>query len=371
MNELQNIRAVNRHRNIIKFYGVSIDPKEEKCYLVFKYAEDNLRNYLRNKNNFENLDWETKVNMAQDIAYGLCFIHNANIVHRDLHSKNILVHKGKLLITDLGLSKSLDSNSNSLTGGMLAYSDPEYLQNSTSYKRNKPSDIYSLGVLFWEISSGRPPFDKFIDFEICEKVKSGKKELPINGTPENYIKIYTEAWKDDPKQRPTIENICDSLENIQFEKIYYDSNENDQFIQKVNPNNQLNKFKSMESYSKDSISLENLGIAVLENPGEPSTISLNSYDQEWLNYGLNKFEYNDFENLEDIGENVHNATLMNGTKVTLKSIVVNSMELFVNEGKREIPIEGTPQNYVKIYQDCWNQDPDQRPNIEKVIKDLE
>ncbi|CAG8434538.1 5345_t:CDS:2 [Diversispora eburnea] len=300
--------------------------------------------------------------LEKDVA--LKCLHNANNANSSFykefmneHSKNILVHKGKLLIADLGLSRSLDSNSNSLAGGMFAYSDPEYLRNPTSYKRNKPSDIYSLGVLFWEISSGRPPFDKFINLEIYELVKS--------------------AWKDDPKQRPTIENICNSLKNNQFEKIYYNSNENDQFIQKVNPNNQLNKFKPMEPYSKDSVSIEtsinlaNLEIAVLGNPGEPSTISLNSYDQEWLNNELKKFEYNVFENLEDIGENVHNATLMNGTKVTLNSIVVDSMELFVNEGKREIPIEGTPQNYVKIYQDCWNQDPDQRPNIEKVIKDLE
>src|SRR6185436_12969709 len=75
-----------------------------------------------------------------------------------------------------------------------------------------------------------------------------------------------------------------------------------------------------------------LFFSVLGNPGELSTLSLNSYDQEWLNNELKKYGYNVFENLKEIGENIHNATLMNGKiKVTLKSITVNFMELFVNE----------------------------------------
>ncbi|RHZ82457.1 hypothetical protein Glove_109g150 [Diversispora epigaea] len=246
MNELQNINAVNHHKNIIKYYGVSIDHLAEKCYLVLQYAEDdNLRNYL--ENNFENLDWKTKIKMAQDITNGLCYMHKANIVHRDLHSKNVLVHKGKLLITDLGISKLLDSNSNSFGGGMCAYSDPKYLRDLT-YKRSKASDIYSLGVLFWELSSGRPPFNNLPSLEIYRLIISGKREQPVNGTPEDYIEIYSNAWKDNPEQRPIIEDIYDSLENIQFENIYNDSNDN----QEAYINNQSQA--SMDVFRKDSVS---------------------------------------------------------------------------------------------------------------------
>ncbi|RHZ46876.1 hypothetical protein Glove_606g76 [Diversispora epigaea] len=81
--------------------------------------------------------------MAKDITNGLHM--KKNIVHKDL--------------VNLGLSQPLDSNSNSIAGEMYAYTDPEYLQNQMKYKRNKASDIYSLGVLFWELSSGRPPFN--------------------------------------------------------------------------------------------------------------------------------------------------------------------------------------------------------------------
>ncbi|RHZ69991.1 hypothetical protein Glove_276g87 [Diversispora epigaea] len=240
--ELTNILAVNYHDNIIKFYGISIDPSTETYYLVLQYAKDgDLRTYLRN--NFNTLDWKIKIQMAKDITNGLYCIHGENIVHRDLHSKNILVHEGSLLITDLGLSQSLDTNSNSLKGGMLAYSDPGYLRNQSTYKRSKASDIYSLGVLLWEISSGRPP-----NLEIIKIIINGERERPINGTPEDYIIIYSNAWKDDPNQRPTIKNIFDSLENIKLENIYNDPNDN----QETYINNQSQA--SMDAFSKDSIS---------------------------------------------------------------------------------------------------------------------
>ncbi|CAB4472837.1 unnamed protein product [Rhizophagus irregularis] len=74
--------------------------------LVLEYAnEGNLRDYLRN--NFASLEWNHKIQMALDITNGLKFLHSKEIIHRDLHSKNILVNNGKLLIADFGLSKKL------------------------------------------------------------------------------------------------------------------------------------------------------------------------------------------------------------------------------------------------------------------------
>ncbi|RHZ84017.1 hypothetical protein Glove_86g152 [Diversispora epigaea] len=238
--------AINHHDNIINFYGVSIDTLTGKYYLVFQYAEDgNLRTYQRN--NFEKLDWNAKVSMAKDIARGLSYIHQKNIAHLDLHSKNILVHKGKLLIADLGLSQQLDANSDSPVGGMIAYTDPEYLRNTKTYKRNKTSDIYSLGVLFWELSSGRPPFYNYSSMSVFQTVTSDKREEYIRETPKDYINIYSSAWQSDPNSRPNIETICDFLENIQFENVYNISSEN---IQLKNDEN-----VSMEMFSKDTVSI--------------------------------------------------------------------------------------------------------------------
>ncbi|CAG8443800.1 145_t:CDS:2 [Acaulospora morrowiae] len=109
---------------------------------------------------------------------------------------------------------------------MYAYSDPEYLKNQTVYKRSKPSDIYSLGVLFWEISSGIPPFKDMQPYEIPLKTIKGERETPVDGTPVDYKELYCNAWHHDPEQRQKIEDICLKLDNIQLEPVFNTPHEN-------------------------------------------------------------------------------------------------------------------------------------------------
>ncbi|CAG8553870.1 11393_t:CDS:2 [Diversispora eburnea] len=202
-------QVMRAYSKSLEKYVALKNPFEETYYLVLQYAKDgDLKAYLQN--NFENLNWQIKINMAKDIARGLSFIHKKNIVHRDL----------------VRLSRSLDTSSNSLIGGTFAYTDPRYLKNIGYYKRNKESDVYSLGVLFWELSSGRPPFKNFAKEDVYKKVTSGERETPIDGTPTDYINIYSNAWDDDPIQRKSIEDIRKSLEKIQFENLFYVSNKN-------------------------------------------------------------------------------------------------------------------------------------------------
>ncbi|PKC68367.1 kinase-like protein [Rhizophagus irregularis] len=102
--ELKLLREIDYHSNINHFLGVTNDSMS--YILVLEYAnEGNLRDYLRN--NFASLEWNHKIQMALDITNGLKFLHSKEIIHRDLHSKNILVNNGKLLIADFGLSKKL------------------------------------------------------------------------------------------------------------------------------------------------------------------------------------------------------------------------------------------------------------------------
>ena len=95
--------------------------------------------------------------------------------------------------------------------GVIPYVAPEILKACPHTIR---SDIYSLGVLLWEISSGKSPFESHIDHTIIATILSGIREERIPDTPEEYYKLYSKCWNDEPENRYTIEDVYEILENL-------------------------------------------------------------------------------------------------------------------------------------------------------------
>lgn len=128
-----------------------------------------------------------------------------------------------MMIADLGLSKYITeiSRSSSHIHGMPAYIEPELLRDS-SYKCDKRSDIYSLGVIFWEISSGKPPFQSATIYTTAFKIFQGEREKPVEGTPLQYRKLYERCWNGDPYLRPEIKSILGILNQLIFEPSHHD-----------------------------------------------------------------------------------------------------------------------------------------------------
>jgi hypothetical protein len=133
------------------------------------------------------------------------------------------------MIADLGLSKQLnvDSTSNSAVFGMSAYIEPQCYKND-NYVRDKKSDIYSLGVLLWEITSGYPPFLNIPNHILSVKIVNGFREEPITNTPLAYESLYEKCWDDDPNLRPTIDEVFDILKEISLQ--FNNNNENNSTI---------------------------------------------------------------------------------------------------------------------------------------------
>ncbi|GBC10313.1 hypothetical protein RclHR1_09510004 [Rhizophagus clarus] len=220
--ELKNLKEASFHPNIIGFYGISEEPSN-KYAMVLEFAnQGNLREYLTIY--FKTLQWSDKIRMASDIVRGLKCLHSSHIIHRDLHAKNILVSNHKLMIADFGASKQLletTSNSSCSTAdgiGMIEYMEPQRFK-IIDYKKNKKSDIYSLGILLWEISSGRPPYLGYPRYALGAYISYNNiREKPIKDTPLEYQQLYQKCWNDDPNLRPDIEDVCDILIKLETDE---------------------------------------------------------------------------------------------------------------------------------------------------------
>ena len=92
-------------------------------------------------------------------------------------------------MTDFGLSKKIAEASSSKLFGLLPYVDPKSFR--SEHRLDKKSDVYSVGVIMWQISSGRQPFENLkYDINLTIAINDGKRENIIDGTPIEYSNLY-------------------------------------------------------------------------------------------------------------------------------------------------------------------------------------
>uniref|UniRef100_U9SX76 Protein kinase domain-containing protein n=1 Tax=Rhizophagus irregularis (strain DAOM 181602 / DAOM 197198 / MUCL 43194) TaxID=747089 RepID=U9SX76_RHIID len=222
VNEIKLQREVDYHSNIIRFYGIS--KLENKYLLVMEYADcGSLQSYL--KENFNKLEWNDKYQLALQLANAIECLDNEGIIHCDLHAQNVLVHQNKIKLADFGLSRKITDISYNLTNvlGVVPYIDPKYLNNikdkSQLYKLNAKSDVYSVGVLLWQISSGHRPFyaeNVEYDANLIMNIIKGLREKIVKDTPIEYSNLYKACWEDDQSKRPTIHQVVKFLKQAIF-----------------------------------------------------------------------------------------------------------------------------------------------------------
>ncbi|CAB4437976.1 unnamed protein product [Rhizophagus irregularis] len=161
---------------VIEFYGITQDPKTKNYMMVMEYAENgSLRNYL--DKSYHELKWENKIHYLCSTAFGLASIHENEVVHRNLHSGNVLKNNVQTCITDVGLCKPADYNESENTKngiyGVLPYIAPEILRGQIY---TKAADVYSFGIIMYEIISGLPPYydvrhDENLAIKICQGLR--------------------------------------------------------------------------------------------------------------------------------------------------------------------------------------------------------
>ncbi|XP_028280068.1 mitogen-activated protein kinase kinase kinase 21 isoform X2 [Parambassis ranga] len=209
-----------QHPNIIKLEGVCLD--EPNLCLVMEYARGGTLNRVLTG---RRIPPHILVNWAVQIARGMQYLHEeavVPIIHRDLKSSNILllekienddIGRKTLKITDFGLAREWHKTTKMSAAGTYSWMAPEVIKSSLF---SKGSDVWSYGVLLWELLTGEVPYRGIDGLAVAYGVAVNKLTLPIPSTcPEPFAKLMEECWDQDPHVRPSFACILEQLSAIE------------------------------------------------------------------------------------------------------------------------------------------------------------
>ncbi|CAG8579121.1 2761_t:CDS:2 [Funneliformis mosseae] len=289
VDEVKQHRKVELHENVVRFYGITKEDRGQYQYmLLLEYADEGtLCSFL--KKSFKQLKWDVKLKLAKQLVNAIYCLHGNDIVHKDLNAVNILIQNENIKLSGFGITKKTRKPMNAISkiyGTFIQYADPEYLKNHQEFIRNKKSDVYSVGVLLWQISSGRIPFEfELPDFSLVQSIIEGKREIAVKGIPSKYVDIYTACWEGDPKNRPNIQQVLKKLNEIEIigEKARGSTVLSDTIISNTNDSIKVvdyrkNSFSSTTS-SPSSIILDLLAMFKMKHQSDESSIMTYSSSQ--------------------------------------------------------------------------------------------
>lgn len=163
-----------KHRNIIKLYDTIFDYKKNTVYLIIELCSKGDFYTFQNKRPIKEIYIKKYIS---DLSEGLKYLYKNNIIHRDLKTKNLLISDcGDIKIADFGFAKQwINQDLKNTYCGSPLYMAPEilYYQN---YDIN--SDLWSIGIIIYEMITGNPPFHVKNFYQLTKKMKEQKIQLP-------------------------------------------------------------------------------------------------------------------------------------------------------------------------------------------------
>lgn len=204
------------HPNIVSIYDVGKDGDTE--YIVMEYVEgQNLKELIRN---YAPLSSEQSINLAMQIAQAIRHAHEHNIIHRDIKPHNILVTAdGRLKVTDFGIARAVSAATMTHTGdivGSVHYLSPEQAK---GVQTNEQSDLYSLGIILYELLTGKVPYDGETPIAIALKHLQEQPVPPSKLNPrisQELESIILRAIAKSPEQRyKTAVEMLEDLAHVQ------------------------------------------------------------------------------------------------------------------------------------------------------------
>ena len=210
-----------KHPHIVTFHGVFDDETQEGgILLVMELMDQTLETFLEDSRG--NLSKEKQVDICQQIASGLRYLHHHNpqILHRDLKPSNILLDKdGKTAKIGDFDQASDKSHLSTQQPGTLPFMPPECLRDDRPRFDSK-GDVFSLGVVMLEVATQEPTSCWLEGIGRVPEVDRRAKDLSKVPDDNPLKALIQDCLKDDPKERPTIEEVHSKLLKIANQKLY-------------------------------------------------------------------------------------------------------------------------------------------------------
>jgi len=207
------------HPNIVTIFDRG--EYEGRLYFVMEYIEGfDLAHVIKNQ---EIRRFEDKLRMARQIADGLAHAHRNQLIHRDIKPANIMIHTrggtgDEAKLVDFGIVRVDQSNLTGDTGrlGTLSYMAPEQLRGDSEIEAR--ADLFSLGIVFFELFSGVHPFKGTSEFVVLTNIlhnEGASLEESSAGLPPRLVKLVMRMIEKEPDKRPqTAAEVADELAQI-------------------------------------------------------------------------------------------------------------------------------------------------------------
>ncbi|XP_076464986.1 tyrosine-protein kinase CSK-like [Babylonia areolata] len=199
-----------QHENLVRLIGMV---EGETLYLVTEFMSNgSLEFYLQSRGRAV-ITKKDLINFSTDTCAAMAYLEGKHMVHRDLAARNVLLDdKKRAKVSDFGMAK-YDQFRQAAGKIPIKWTAPEALK---KHKYSSKSDVWSFGVLLWEIYSfGKVPYPRISQNDVLSNVERGyRMPAPADCPPEVYS-LMLQAWELEPGNRPTFEKMLTSLQSLQ------------------------------------------------------------------------------------------------------------------------------------------------------------
>nr|GLL28399.1 serine/threonine-protein kinase STY46-like isoform X2 [Ipomoea trifida] len=200
-----------RHKNVVQFIGACTKP-QNLCIVTEYMSGGSVYDYLHKQKGSFKLPDLLKVGI--DVAKGMNYLHQNNIIHRDLKAANLLMDENEVVkVADFGVAR-VKAQSGIMTAetGTYRWMAPEVIEHKPYDQR---ADVFSFGIVLWELLTGKLPYEYLTPLQAAIGVvqKGLRPTLPKQTHPK-LAELLEKCWQHDPTCRPDFSEITESLQQM-------------------------------------------------------------------------------------------------------------------------------------------------------------